>query len=255
MGDVGLWVGFILTLIIFSTLAGDHQLARLVQYIFVGASLGYAAVLAIQHVLLPWLFLPLLNGEADSLGRQVELWGGLLLGTLLFIAGVERAIQQENNRVGPVNKKRWQQVIHLLGMTSVWLMLGVGLAATMVGTLEGTLMPQFLHTATTSFDWQAPGSKLLTTIFTLLITMATLLHLYVDPDYHLHPLPMLIRVAMRSAIWFGKRALWVASGVIFARLVASRLSLLIARVEFILYSLEETGVWQWSESIWQRVSG
>lgn len=251
MGDIGLWVSFILTLIIFSTLAGDHQLTRLVQYIFVGASLGYLAVLAVQHILLPWLFLPLMQGEIGGVTRQAQLWGGLILGAFLFIAGFERIIQQENNKVGAVNKRRWQKIIHLFGIAAVWLMLGVGLAVSMVGVLEGTLIPQFLHTADTSFDWSASGSVLLTTILTLLVTIATLLHLYVEPSYHLRPLPTLIRVAMQTLIWFGKRALWVASGVVFARLAASRFSLLIARAEFILYSLEETGIWQWFESAWQ----
>jgi len=254
MGDIGLWVSFILTLIIFSSLAGDHQLVRLVQYIFVGASLGYLAVLVIQHILLPWLFLPLIQGYASNdisdIARQIQLWGGLILGLFLFTAGFERIIQQESNKVGAVNKRSWQRIVHLLGIVAVWLMLGIGLAVSIVGVLEGTLIPQFLHTADTSFDWSASGGVLLTTIFTLLITIATLLHLYVEPDYHLRPLPMLIRVAMQSMIWFGKRALWIASGVIFARLAASRFSLLISRAEFILYSLQESGIWQWVESIW-----
>ena len=76
-----------------------------------------------------------------------------------------------------------------------------------------------------------------------------------DPNYHLRSLPSLARVAMQGAIWFGKRAMWVASGVIFARLAASRFSLLIARAEFIWYSLDESGVWEWAESIWLGLTG
>ncbi|MCB0048710.1 MAG: hypothetical protein KDE24_04075, partial [Caldilinea sp.] len=47
----GLWVGLIFSLLVFSAILGDHLLARLAQYVLVGAVLGYAVAVVWQSVL------------------------------------------------------------------------------------------------------------------------------------------------------------------------------------------------------------
>jgi hypothetical protein len=63
-----------------------------------------------------------------------------------------------------------------------------------------------------------------------------------------------VRSVFRVWIWVGKRALWVAAGVIFARLAAARLSLLISRFEYFRATLAQTGIWDFVESIWRSFS-
>jgi preprotein translocase subunit SecF len=53
--QIGLLVGFILTLMVFSYLLGDNILYRLALYVFVGLSAGYLTLVTVDTVLLPWL--------------------------------------------------------------------------------------------------------------------------------------------------------------------------------------------------------
>jgi len=53
----------------------------------------------------------------------------------------------------------------------------------------------------------------------------------------------------------GKRALWFAAGVIFARLLAAHLSLVIGRFQFLLIALQKSLLWQGAESIWRLLAG
>lgn len=46
----GLWVGLIFSLLVFSAILGDHLLARLAQYVLVGAVLGHAVAVVWQSV-------------------------------------------------------------------------------------------------------------------------------------------------------------------------------------------------------------
>ena len=43
----------------------------------------------------------------------------------------------------------------------------------------------------------------------------------------------------------GKRGLWLMAGVLFARLMASRFSLLIARMSALAAQLDDIGLWEW----------
>jgi hypothetical protein len=81
-------------------------------------------------------------------------------------------------------------------------------------------------------------------VLTLLITTATLLYLYVDPARYLAEQPTYVRRLLNSWLWLGQRALWLAAGIIFARLMASRLSLLIARIDYLITALTSTPFWQ-----------
>ena len=73
---------------------GDNLLSRLARYILVGVSIGYLGALAIQHVLRPRLFVPVLNSPLATLMVAPQLWFALLLGLLLIMAGIERMVAQ-----------------------------------------------------------------------------------------------------------------------------------------------------------------
>ncbi len=123
--QLGLWIGFILTLMVFSYLLGDNFLYRLAVYVFVGLTAGFVTMLTVESVLLPWMRATLLSGESGG-----QLLGALplILGLLLVLKGSARF-----NRLGN------------LGMAFV---VGIGAAVALVGAISGTLLP--LANATTS---------------------------------------------------------------------------------------------------------
>src|SRR5512134_1627974 len=77
---VGTFLGFVLTLLVFSYVFGDNALFRLVIHIFVGVASGYAVVVAWYNVIWPQLLLPLIIGsQSERLFVLVPLVLGLLL--------------------------------------------------------------------------------------------------------------------------------------------------------------------------------
>jgi len=241
---MGGWIAFIFTLMIFSAVAGDHVVARLAQYIFVGASLGYGAVLAARHVLLPQLLLPLAEGRTGV----YDGWLPLGLAGVLLLAGIDRILIQPSFRGDPLSA--WRRLLHGSGRLVAALLAGIGLGAGIMGALQGTLIPQYLRAAQIGFEPAAPGFLPLAGLLTLVLTTATLLHLYVDPVRHLERQPSYVHSLMAGWLWLGQRALWLAAGLIFARLAAARLSLLIARITFLTDMIHETAFWTRLMSLW-----
>src|SRR5512141_219524 len=80
---IGVWVGALFTLLVFSYLLGDTPLFRFAQAVFVGVTVGYATVIAIYLVLIPRLVQPLL---ANPIGNW-PVFIPLLLGVLLLLKG------------------------------------------------------------------------------------------------------------------------------------------------------------------------
>jgi hypothetical protein len=240
---LGFWIGLAMTLLIASAILGDHAAARVGQHVLVGAGLGYVGVLAIQHVLRPRLIAPLLADPQGDLGR----WVPLALGVLLVVAGLDRSVRQFR----PAALPWWRRALHAGGRLPVALLLAVGLAAGLIGTFQGTFAPQFLAAARSAFDTDAPGPALLVGVLTLLITTAALLALYGDAPRYLRDQPAAVRRVLSGWLWLGQRAVWLAAGLIFARLLASRLSLLIARVDYFVTALYATPLWSWLDA-WLR---
>ncbi|MBI1258763.1 MAG: hypothetical protein GC204_14940 [Chloroflexi bacterium] len=116
--QIGLWIGFILTLMVFSYLLGDNFLYRLAIYVFVGLAAGFVTMATVESVLLPWLRATLQNGDMSG-----KLIGAipLVLGLLLLLKSRPRF-----NRLGN------------LGLAFV---VGIGTAIALVGAISGTLLP------------------------------------------------------------------------------------------------------------------
>jgi hypothetical protein len=85
--QIGLWAGFILTLMVFSYLLGDNFLYRLAVYIFVGLAAGYVTMVTVESVILPWVRGTLYSGDV---GTQVIGGLPLLLGFLLLFKSLRR---------------------------------------------------------------------------------------------------------------------------------------------------------------------
>jgi hypothetical protein len=221
-------------------------LARLAQYVLVGASLGYIAGVALHEVLQPRLFAPLLQEGAFT----SWLWLPLFLGLLLLLAGGDHALTQNGILQPPMSWGR--KALRAMGLFPAALMLGVGVSVALIGVVQGTLIPQLWQVIQTEMV-TASLDALLTNWLTVLLTTASLLHLSVNTTRGLEEQPRWLQSLLRAWIWIGKRAFWLAAGVIFARLAAARLSLLIARFEYFLARLNETNVWNIAERIWSNL--
>jgi len=254
LGDAALWIGFAFSLMIFSLVFGDNFLSRLAQYILVGVSIGYLGALVIQHVLRPRLLDALFYTPLATLMVAPHLWIVFLLGILLCAAGVERILAQTPSNSAaqdPLNHRRnGRQWLRHAGAIPAALLLGVGVAVLFIGILQGTFWPLFWHTVASGLNWENSLGMALSSVLILLLTTATLLVWAVPVEQITTVQPLWVRYLIQWWAAIGKRALWFASGVLFARLLASHLALLIARITFFLAFLRQSSAWQWIGLIW-----
>lgn len=116
---IGLAVGFLLTLFVYSYIWGDNPLYRLAVHILVGISAAYAAIVVVRQIVLPFY------AQLQVNPNNLELVSGLVpfvLGLLLVLKRLPRLA--------------W------LGTPTIALLIGVGAAVALLGALQGTLLPQ-----------------------------------------------------------------------------------------------------------------
>lgn len=118
--QVGLWIGFVFTLMIFSYVLGDNILYRLAIYVFVGLSAGYITIVTVESVILPWVRGTLLAPETGL--------GGTIIGIIPFILGL-LLLLKTSPRLGRA------------GNVAIAFIIGVGTAVALVGAITGTLLP------------------------------------------------------------------------------------------------------------------
>lgn len=257
------WISCSLAMMIFSVLFGENMLSRLAHYILTGASLGYLAVLLLQDILKQRLILPLMQNPLGNWGQI----GLLIFSLILLFTGILHLFRPSSAPLSskdPTNETQAGRRFRLIGMIPVALIVGVALATTATGAIQGILLPQFMRAVQTGFAWSASPSQLLSSVVMLLITTGVLMHLYVNirPTRKNGSLVDFASTSTQNQVanhdrsrngflsllvtpwsWLGKRALWFAAGMLFARLVMSRLSLLIAQFEFWLNELKVMLPW------------
>jgi hypothetical protein len=251
--NIGFVTGLLLSLALFSFILRDNWLVRVAQYLLVGVSLGYAAILAWQSVLLPRLLRPLLDQsiflvQASAVPTRAPLllvWIPLVLGLILWIAGIDHL------RGWSSRDRHWPRIwLRSLAILPLGIMAGVGLGVSMAGAIQGTLAPQFLRAAAIGVPLDMPPGALLLGLLTLLITGGALLYLQVgDAEIQGHTIPAFLRFFVRGWVWVGQRALWLAAGFLFAQLFTSRMTLLIARLEYFLFELRSSELWLWLQAV------
>jgi len=244
MQAAGIWVGLAISLLVFSAILGDHWLARLGQYILVGAGLGYAAAVT-WHALLGLAFV---QGLIATPAQEPWNWVPVLLALLLLISAAERLLFQGEGGPPAGGMRR---LLRWAGVLPAALLLGAGVAVVAIGAVQGTLLPQFLAAARTGLRPEAPLDIFLTGLLTLLITASALVYFALDPQRHLEGQPTWVQRLMRAWVWFGQRAVWFAAGALFARLAASRTSLLIAQLEWMRATFTATELWQTIQGWWR----
>jgi hypothetical protein len=206
---IGVWVGAILTLLVFSYLLGDTPLFRIAQAIFVGVAVGYAATIAIDYVLIQRLIAPLFENPMEAWGLFVPLVLGLLLFAKLRAA--------------------WAPV----GNIPIAFLFGVGSALAIGGALGGALLPQLAATVVSL----SPAQGWETALDNLLLVIGTIGALLSFRFITTHQRPALraLEVVARGWSYLGRWFVLVAFGAIFAETAVSRVSILISRVYFLLH--------------------
>lgn len=130
MGDIiGLIVGAVVTLIIFSYLLGDNVLYRWMLALLVGSGAGYVMGVVINVVLLDWFKEAL---TADTLQLQIYRSVPIFLGILLLFKGF--------------SSSKLLSRLSVLGNIPMGYLLGAGAGVAIGGALLGTLFPQIAAT-------------------------------------------------------------------------------------------------------------
>ena len=212
MDLLGAFVGFILTLMVFSYIFGDNILFRLAIYVFVGVSAGYAAVIAIYNVILPQVITPLFSGNLADLRLGIP----LLLGTLFVFAKLSPRL-------------------NMLGAPMIAYLVGVGAATVIGGAIVGTLFPQTIASINL-LDIQAAelnGFGILGGAFILFGTLVTLTYFHFSARSGRGGQNQRPSWLELPAI-FGKVFIVITLGVLFAGVYAAALTALIERINFIL---------------------
>ena len=127
---IGLIVGAVLTLMLFSYVFGDNVLYRWALALLVGGSTGYLLGVLLKQVLWGWILVAL--DSSARVGERFVYVIPLLLGVLLIFKGFASPKVQGN--------------LGLLGNITMGFLLGVGAAVAVSGALLGTLIPQMTAT-------------------------------------------------------------------------------------------------------------
>ncbi len=192
-------IAALLTIMALTRIAGDNPLFRVAQYMFVGASLGLAVVVAFHQTLRP--------AALDASNGSLLVIPALVLGLLLL----PRALGNQS--------------LSWLANMPLALIFGVGAALAVGGAIIGTLTPQILDTARpiTSDPLQLVGA--LTLALGTIITLATF--------YYTVPRETPRGRVLGGVMTIGHWLLMVTFGVLFAGSVQSYTGALIERIDFL----------------------
>lgn len=206
-GDqIGLWAGFVFTLMVFSYLLGDNFLYRLAIYVFTGLTAGYIAIITVESVLLPWLRGTLLAPGGDVSARA--------LGLVPFILGL-LLLFKASPRFGR------------LGNIAIGFIIAVGTAVALAGAIAGTLIP--LANATNSGVGLDPLNGFLISIGVI----STLLYFWYlarrRPDGTIQR-----GLVLRAISTLGQGFIIVTLGALYAGAILTSLTIFSERIAFLL---------------------
>ena len=210
---LGIIVGAVLTLLIFSYLLGDNILYRWALALLVGSAIGFALGVAVD-VVRDWVAVSL--GEQDPVLSIVYAFP-LLLGLLLLLKGFSPA--------GFLGR------MASVGNLALAYLVGVGAAVAISGALLGSLIPQVLATG----EGVRADGGMLSILQGLVAALGTVLTLL----YFTHR-PRATRSGLEPSSWISRsvRALGGAFlvfglGTAFAGAITSALTALVVRLSLI----------------------
>lgn len=212
---IGIWISALLTLMVLSYLLGDNPLYRLAEHLFVGTAVGYAVLVAYYSLLRPKLVLPLLQAPLENWTLAVPLLLSLLL------------LARTNHR--------W----HRVGVVPLAFLLGVGVALAIGGALFGSILPQTVSTIQSVNPADGGWGLALSNLILIVGTLSALSYFYFTADNG-SGLGRIKVGFLRAWRGLGKWFIMITFGAIFASTVMARLSLLIGRLQFLIYELPKS---------------
>ncbi len=216
---LGVALGLVLTLMIYSYLLGDNPLYRLAVHLLVGVGMGYASVVVIFRVLYPQLIAPLVGGSGQEMQLEVVLLAVLALLLLL--------------KLSPRTA--------VAGNLAMAFVIGVGAAVAVAGAIMGTLLPQISATAL-SLQSDAGGSALYEQILAALVIITGTITSLLYFNFGASPIgegktkrPGWVRISAQ----IGQVFLMITFGSLFAGALIASLSVFTARMLFYFRELSQ----------------
>jgi hypothetical protein len=206
---LGLWLQAALTFAILSFLIGDNPVYKFAEHLFVGISAGYGVVIVWKQAALPLLIFKLLPQLGPTPGEAANYW--VLIPGLLGLLMLARFIP----RYDWLSRYPIAFTVGLFSGASIPAAVQTQLLEQAQATMKPVLGLGGIH-------WGLALSSLIV----LLGVICTLTYFYFSKPHE-----GTLGVTSKIGIWF----LMVAFGAGFGNTVMARLSLLIGRVEFLLY--------------------
>lgn len=200
MTVIGVWIGALFTLAIFSFLYRDNPLYKIAEQIFIGLSAGYTVIITIYDILLPNLWTKL---ETDFAGNAV-----LLVPTFLGILIIMRLIP----------KLSW------LSRYPISLMIGMSSGIGIIRVMDSNIIRQIMATMVNPFE----SGNVSVIVGQLLVTVGTITAF------------MYFYFSRKQEGWMGGVSkvgiyfLMISFGSAFGFTTMARISLLIGRLEYLL---------------------
>lgn len=205
----GTWLAGLLTLAIFSFLYADNPVYKATEHLFVGVSAAYGIVVYWYDYVIPDIYEPLFLPAKAGLERPKYI--------LLIPIGL-----------GMLILTRYIRKIDYLSRWPIALSMGAYAGLNIPVMVQGILLKHM--SATMRPVWPVPGQVTLVDavngLLTLVGVVCTLSYFYFSLEHK-----GVLRWTSRVGMWF----LMVAFGAAFGNTVMARVSLLIGRVQFLLY--------------------
>ena len=207
-------LGLLLTVMVFSYLAGNNIFFRLAMHLLIGVGAGFAAAVLIQMVLIPYLVQPLLSGSGTAFN--------LSLAACLFILLLLTAFLSRFNHLSRL------PLAFLIGLIAAVSIFGLarGSLAPQIMAIINRFSPELLY-ANNQPDWMA----LFKAVAMLLGVISVLLyfdHRISHPRGNANLAPFSDNASGVGQIFIG-----VSFGAIFAGVFATALLALIGRMAWI----------------------
>lgn len=209
LDQIGLWAGFVLTLMVFSYALADNFLYRLAVYVLVGLSAGYITIVTWESVLIPWFNLTLRSANAFNFA----------LGMIPVILGL-MLLFKTSARIGG------------LGNLAIAFIIGVGAAVAIVGALTGTLLPLTVTTSSSALAGGTTGEMINTVIVFLGVISSLVYFQYLARKKPNGRIERSRPVQALGAI--GQGFIVVTLGALYAAAILTSLTIFSERVGFIL---------------------
>jgi hypothetical protein len=194
-----IWLRAYLILSLFSFMYKDNRFYKLSEHVFAGLSAGYYAGLIWQTVIIQQLVNPVVDE-----GQWWLVFPGIL-GVLMFA--------------------RLSRNYTWISRTSLAFVMGSAAGIYLIETLHGRILPQ---TESTMLSLN-PGNGIVSTLLSLIIVIgviSTLIYFYFSKEHK-----GIMGVTAKVGIWF----IMIAFGAHFGYTVMGRISLLIGRIQFLVY--------------------